>query len=109
MNKSINNNQLRLTNVGETVTLYGWVANKRKFGELNFVDLRDRYGVTQLVFREQIHFSKESVLEVTGLVAERKDKNPNLNTGDIEVIVQEYKVLSTANELPFSIRDDIEV
>lgn len=109
MNKTINNNQLRKTDEGKIVTLYGWVANKRRFGEINFVDLRDRYGITQLVFNSPINFSKESVLEVTGKVAIRKDINSKIDTGDIEIIVQDYKVLSESAELPFSIRDDIDV
>ncbi|QGZ97754.1 aspartate--tRNA ligase [Mycoplasma sp. NEAQ87857] len=109
MNKTINNNQLRKSDIGSKVTLYGFVANKRRFGELNFVDLRDRYGITQLVFNQPIHFSKESVLEVSGTVVERKDVNLNLPTGEIEVVVDDYKVLSSANEIPFQIRDDIEI
>ncbi|WP_324673043.1 aspartate--tRNA ligase [Mycoplasma sp. 888] len=110
MKKTIKNNQLRLENVGQVITLYGWVANKRRFGELNFVDLRDKFGITQLVFKKPISFTKESVLEVTGTVCERKDKNLDLPTGDIEILVDEYKVLSLSKEqLPFQIRDDIEV
>lgn len=109
MKKEIKNNELRIENVGQKVTLYGWVANKRRFGELNFVDLRDKYGITQLVFNKPINFSKESVLEVQGLVVERKDKNPSLETGDIEVVVEDFTILSSAAELPFSIKDEIEV
>ncbi|BBA22134.1 aspartate--tRNA ligase [Mycoplasmopsis bovirhinis] len=110
MTKQINNNQLRKHDIGQDVTLFGWVANKRKFGELNFVDLRDKFGITQLVFNTPINFTKESVLEVTGEVVARKDINYDLPTGEIEIIVKEYKVLSkAANELPFQIRDDIEV
>ncbi|UWV84834.1 aspartate--tRNA ligase [Mycoplasmopsis felis] len=109
MNKTINNNELNLSNLNQEVILYGWVANKRKFGEINFVDLRDKYGITQLVFNEPINFSKESVLEVRGTVKERKDKNYDLPTGEIEVFVQQYKVFSSSKELPFQIRDDIEV
>lgn len=109
MKKTFKNNELNLQHVGQVVTLYGWVLNKRKFGEISFVDLRDKYGVTQLVFNQPIHFSKESVLEVTGKVVRRKDPNPSLKTGDIEIIVQDFKVFSSANELPFAIRDDAEV
>ncbi|SJZ47361.1 aspartate--tRNA ligase [Mycoplasmopsis verecunda] len=110
MKKTIKNNQLRIQNAGEVVTLYGWVANKRKFGEISFVDLRDKFGITQLVFNQPITFTKESVLEVTGVVRERKDKNHDLPTGDIEIAVSEYRVLSQSKEqLPFQIRDDIEV
>ncbi|MBN4084233.1 aspartate--tRNA ligase [Mycoplasma sp. CSL10166] len=109
MNKTIKNNELRLTDVDKEVVLYGWVANKRKFGELSFVDLRDKHGITQLVFKGDIKFNKESVLKVKGIVVERKDKNPNLETGDIEINVLEYEVLSLSKEqLPFQIRDDID-
>ncbi|MGZ9755391.1 aspartate--tRNA ligase [Mycoplasma sp. 246B] len=109
MNKTIKNNELNIRNIGQQVTLYGWVANKRRFGELNFVDLRDKYGITQLVFNQAINFAKESVLEITGQVVKRKDPNVQIPTGQIEVVVSEYKVLSTAKELPFQIRDDIDV
>ncbi|QDF64804.1 amino acid--tRNA ligase-related protein [Mycoplasma nasistruthionis] len=110
MNKQIKNNQLRLSDVNKEVTLYGWVANKRRFGELNFVDLRDKFGITQLVFNTPIHFTKESVLKVTGKVVARKDPNLDLPTGQVEVLVSDYQVLSLSKEqLPFQIRDDIEV
>ncbi|EFF41733.1 aspartate--tRNA ligase [Mycoplasmopsis alligatoris] len=109
MNKTINNNQLRASDIGKKVTLYGFVANKRKFGELSFIDLRDRYGITQLVFKENTTFSRESVLEVTGTVALRKEENKLLETGQIEILVESYKVLSLANDLPFVVRDDVEV
>ncbi|QCZ36510.1 aspartate--tRNA ligase [Mycoplasma nasistruthionis] len=110
MNKQIKNNQLRLSDVNKEVTLYGWVANKRRFGELNFVDLRDKFGITQLVFNTPIHFTKESVLKVTGKVVARKDPNLDLSTGQVEVLVSDYQVLSLSKEqLPFQIRDDIEV
>ncbi|WP_406613729.1 aspartate--tRNA ligase [Mycoplasma corogypsi] len=109
MNKQIYNNELRLKDVGKQVTLYGWVANKRRMGEISFVDLRDKKGITQLKFESDVHFTKESVLEVKGLVVERKDKNPAIETGDIEVVVQEYKVFSESkDQLPFQIRDDID-
>ncbi|WP_338583188.1 aspartate--tRNA ligase [Mycoplasmopsis cynos] len=110
MNKNINNNELRPSDLGKMVRLYGWVQNKRKFGELNFVDLRDKFGITQLVFNSPITFTKESVLEVYGEVVLRKDINRDIATGEIEILVKEYKMLSQAvNELPFQIRDDIDV
>ena len=102
--KKINNGELRIENVGQQVVLHGFVSNKRKMGELNFVDLRDRWGITQLVIKGQsISFSKESVLKVSGTVIERQDKNPNLPTGDIEIDVEKFEVLSTAQQLPFAI------
>ena len=107
--KKVKNNELRMSNVGETVTLYGFVANKRKLGELTFVDLRDRWGITQLVFRGlDVSFSKESVLKVEGTVVERQDKNPNLPTGDIEINVADVEIYSKASQLPFIIHDDLE-
>lgn len=108
--KTINNNALRLKDVDKTVTLYGFVANKRKIGEKMFVDLRDRWGITQLVLQNNLfNFTKESVLEVSGIVKERINKNLDLPTGEIEIFVSDLKVLSLAkNELPFVIHDNLE-
>lgn len=107
--KTINNNQLRISDVNKEVTLYGFVANKRKMGELTFVDLRDRWGITQIVFKGEVpSFSKETVLEVKGIVVERQDKNKNLSTGDIEISVLDTKILSIAEQLPFIIHDELE-
>ncbi|UUD35667.1 aspartate--tRNA ligase [Mycoplasmopsis caviae] len=108
--KYIKNNELRAKDKGKIVTLHGWVANKRRFGEMTFIDLRDRYGITQCVFKSDLNVTKESVMEVTGKVVLRKQKNPNLKTGDIEVLVSKYSIFSQAvEELPFAIRDDIDV
>ncbi|WP_029906115.1 aspartate--tRNA ligase [Mycoplasmopsis opalescens] len=108
--KTINNNELRISNVGQKVTLSGFVANKRRFGELTFIDLRDRYGIIQCVFHEDVHISKESVIEVSGIVSERKQKNANIETGEVEVLVDNWKLFSPSqDELPFAIRDDIDV
>lgn len=107
--KTINNNELRISDVSKEVTLYGFVANKRKMGELTFVDLRDRWGITQIVFRGNVPtFTKESVLEVTGKVVERQDKNKDLPTGDIEIEVADVKVLAVSEQLPFIIHDELE-
>lgn len=107
--KQINNGQLRISDVKKTVTLFGFVANKRKMGELTFVDLRDRWGITQLVIRNtEANFSKESVLEVKGKVVKRQDVNEDLPTGEIEIEVTEYKVLSLAQQLPFIVHDELE-
>lgn len=107
--KSINNGQLRLSDVNKEVTLYGWVANKRKMGEVTFVDLRDRWGFTQIVLRGELPaFTKESVLKVEGKVVERKDKNAELPTGDIEVEVSSLEVLAVSEQLPFIIHDELE-
>ena len=107
--KKINNGQLNINDVNKKVTLYGFVASKRKIGKLTFVDLRDRWGITQLVFEGKIeNFTKESVLKITGKVVERKDKNPNLKTGDIEIMVEKLTIFSKAQTLPFVIKDKLE-
>lgn len=108
-----NNNELRLQNVGEVKTLVGWVSKKRNLGGLVFIDLRDRYGITQLVvypdsvsYQDASLVRNEYVLQVTGVVVERESKNSNLPTGDIELKVSELKILSTAEQPPFLIQDD---
>ncbi|VEU75320.1 lysyl-tRNA synthetase [Mycoplasmopsis maculosa] len=108
--KKIKNNELSLKDLNKKVILHGWVANKRRFGELTFIDLRDRYGITQCVFKKDINVSKESVIEISGVVKKRMTPNLTIPTGKIEVLVKSFKILSEAHaELPFSIRDDIEV
>ncbi len=111
--KTIMNNTLGINNVGEEVTVYGWVSKKRNLGNLIFIDLRDRSGVVQLSFRSgsdayQIAntVKNEYVLKVTGKVVERESKNPNLETGDIEINVEKLEVLNTSSELPFEISDN---
>ena len=111
--KTLNNNSLNIKNVGETVTLYGWVQKKRNLGAVVFIDLRDRSGIVQIVVRDNAKFydvaaslKSESVLKVTGEVCERESKNPNLPTGDIEVEVSELELLNTSKDIPFEISDD---
>ena len=111
MYRSKTNGELRISNVGESVTLAGWVAKKRNFGNLIFIDLRDRYGITQLVFNNEFsetlsNIRNEYVIQVTGKVVERQSKNPNLATGDIEIEVSEVKVVSEAKLPPFIIADE---
>lgn len=111
MNKTHNNNELRIENVNEEVTLIGWVAKRRNFGSLVFIDLRDREGITQLVFDENISneitsVRNEYILEVSGTVMERKDKNPKLATGDIEVKVNKVEIINSANTTPIIIADE---
>lgn len=111
----INKNTIyRLSDVGTNVTLPGWVSKKRNLGGLIFIDLRDRSGIIQLVVKpedtiyelaETLH--SEDVIEVTGTIIERSSKNPNLETGDIEVEVTDIKVLNRAKELPFEIKNDV--
>lgn len=107
--------ELRLTNVGEQVVLAGWVQRLRKMGGMTFVDLRDRYGITQLVFNTETdaalceranRLGREYVLQVTGSVNERFSKNDKISTGDIEVIVNELVVLNESLTPPFTIEDE---
>lgn len=111
MYRTHNNGELRLKDVNSEVTLCGWVAKRRNFGALVFIDLRDRYGITQLVFNEDIatqisDVRNEYVLQVKGTVVERKDKNPKLATGEIEVVVREVKIVNTAITTPMIIADE---
>lgn len=111
MYRTHNNGELRLQDVNSEVTLCGWVAKRRNFGALVFIDLRDRYGITQLVFNEDIatqisDVRNEYVLQVKGTVVERKDKNPKLATGEIEVVVRKVKIVNTAITTPMIIADE---
>jgi aspartyl-tRNA synthetase len=105
--------ELRKDQIGQSVTLAGWVQTVRKFGSITFVDLRDRYGITQLLFGEELNKEltdnppgREFVIQVTGQVAERASKNPQLPTGDIEIKVTGYKILNKSVTPPFTIQDD---
>lgn len=107
--------ELRISNVNQKVTLAGWVQRSRKMGGMTFIDLRDRYGITQLVFNEEVnadlcdqanHLGREYVIQVTGIVNERFSKNSNIPTGEIEIIVAELKVLNTSLTPPFTIEDN---
>ena len=107
--------ELRLSHVGSTVTLSGWVAKVRLMGSMAFVDLRDRYGMTQLSFNEAYsaemlakagELGREYVIQVTGSVAERESKNTGLTTGDIELVVESLVVLNQAKTPPFTIEND---
>jgi aspartyl-tRNA synthetase len=107
--------ELRIANLSQEVVLSGWVQKARKFGGMIFVDLRDRYGITQLVFNQEINaplcneaekLGREWVVQVKGIVAERSNKNPNIPTGDIEIIVSELIVLNPSETPPFTIEND---
>ena len=107
--------ELKISNVGEEVTLAGWVQRTRKMGGMTFVDLRDRYGITQLVFNAETdaslceqsnHLGREYVIQVTGKVSERSSKNNKIPTGDIEIIVSQLNVLNTSEVPPFTIEDE---
>lgn len=107
--------ELRLANAGETVTLAGWVQRARKMGGMTFVDLRDRYGITQLVFNNEVdaqlceaanHLGREFVIQVSGKVSERSSKNANMPTGEIEIIVDSMTLLNKSEVPPFTIEDN---
>ncbi len=106
---------LRMADVNAEVTLSGWVQRTRKMGGMTFVDLRDRYGITQLVFNQEADaalcdeankLGREYVIQVVGEVAERSNKNTHIDTGDIEVLVQEMSVFSKSETPPFTIEDN---
>lgn len=110
--KKNNNTDFNINNVGERVTLYGWVAKVRNLGGVIFIDLRDRSGIIQVIvnpdntcYEVAGSLKNEYVVEITGKIVERESKNPNLKTGDIEVIAEELNLLNTSIELPFSITD----
>ena len=106
--------QLRAENVNETVTLAGWVQKVRNLGAMTFIDLRDRYGITQIVVEEHsdaairetaAKLGREYVLQVTGRVIERESKNPKMATGDIEIVASQIKILNDAQTPPFTIEE----
>lgn len=107
--------ELRIANVGEEVTLAGWVQRSRKMGGMTFIDLRDRYGITQLVFNEaddkdlcdrSNKLGREFCIQVKGVVSERQSKNSKISTGDIEILVRHLVVLSPSLTPPFTIEDN---
>jgi aspartyl-tRNA synthetase len=107
--------ELRIENKSNKVTLAGWVQRVRELGAMTFIDLRDRYGITQLVFNQEINpelceqanrLGREFVLQIVGIVAERSNKNKNIATGDIEIIVSELNILNESATPPFTIEDE---
>ena len=108
-------NELRMENIGEEVTMSGWISKVRDLGHFVFIDLRDRYGITQVLLNEEVSgselfeearkYKNEWVLKVTGVVAERSSKNKNIPTGDIEIEAKKIEVLSRAKQLPFEISE----
>ena len=107
--------ELRISDVGAEVTLAGWVQRIRKMGGMTFVDLRDRYGITQLVFNEEADaalcdaankLGREYVIQATGQVNERYNKNPKMPTGDVEIIVTKLTVLNASQTPPFTIENN---
>lgn len=107
--------ELRITDCGTEVTLSGWVQRTRKMGGMTFVDIRDRYGITQVVFNNEINedlcnnankLGREFVVQISGMVSERSSKNANIPTGEIEIIANSLKVLNKSEVPPFTIEDN---
>ena len=105
--------ELRISDINKEVILAGWVQTIRKFGSITFIDLRDRYGISQLLFNEKLTeqldknpLGREFVLQVKGTVNERSNKNKNIPTGDIEILVSSFQVLNKSAVPPFTIQDD---
>jgi aspartyl-tRNA synthetase len=105
--------ELRSSHIGSEVTLAGWVQTIRKFGSITFTDLRDRYGITQLLFNEQLNsrldetpLGREYVIQVKGKVIERSNKNPKLSTGDVEVEVMDFAIMNISSVPPFTIEEE---
>src|SRR6186713_821120 len=107
--------ELRITDVQQQITLCGWVQRSRDLGGLTFIDLRDRYGISQLVFNMDTNaalcerarkLGREFVIKVTGKVKERESKNLNMPTGEIEIIVEEFEILNEAITPPFTIEEN---
>ena len=115
MHRSHTCGELRGTHIGQSVTLSGWVQRSRDLGGMTFVDLRDRYGITQLVFNLDTDESlclaarklgREFVVKVTGKVIERSSKNAKMPTGDIEIAVSKLTILNESKTPPFTIEDE---
>ena len=115
MYRTNNCGELRIENVGQKVTLAGWVQGVHNLGALTFVDLRDRYGITQLAFNEDAkdglnekaaRLGREYVVQAVGVVAERYSKNKKIPTGDVEIIVEELNIISESATPPFTIEDN---
>ena len=107
--------ELNLKNQGQSITLSGWVQNLREFGKLTFLDLRDRYGITQIVFnaeenevlyKKSLELNREFVIQIKGSVKERENKNLNIPTGEIEIIASDLTILNSSEIPPFTIIDD---
>ena len=114
MYRTHTNGELRISDVGKKVCLCGWVQRSRDLGGMTFVDLRDRYGITQVVFNMETNadlcakartLGREFVVQIKGKVAERSNKNNKIPTGDIEIIANEINILNPAKTPPFTIED----
>ena len=107
--------ELRIENLGQEVSLSGWIAKNRDFGSLTFIDLRDRYGITQIAFNEEVNASlieqirktgREFVIQVKGNVVERSNKNTNIPTGEIEIQATQVEILNPSKVPPFTIETE---
>ena len=111
MGRTHNNGELSEKNIDEQVSLLGWVAKKRNLGSLVFIDLRDRYGITQIICDESFNkitssIRNEYIISVVGKVAKRESVNPDLKTGQIEIIASEIEIINTANTTPLIVADE---
>ena len=115
MYRTHNCGELRISDLGKEITLAGWIAKNRDFGGMTFTDLRDRYGITQLAFNEETNADlvsevrktgREFVVQVKGKVVERSNKNGNIPTGEVEVMVQDFTVLNASKTPPFTIENE---
>ena len=115
MYRTVNNGELRKEHIGKKVTMCGWVQKSRDLGGMTFIDLRDRYGITQLVFNIESDsnlyeiakgLGREFVIQIHGIVIKRESINTEILTGEIEVEVKELKILNTSKVPPFTIEDD---
>jgi len=113
MYRTHNCGELRAGHIGNDITLAGWVQTIRKFGSITFVDLRDRYGLTQLLFNEGLNsrldatpLGREFVIQARGMVRERSNKNAKLPTGDIEIVVADFTIMNNAGTPPFTIEEE---
>ena len=115
MYRTHNNGELRIKNIDQKVKLCGWIQKSRDLGGMTFVDLRDRYGITQLAFNEELNKSlsekarslnREWVVEIEGIVSERSNKNQKINTGEIEIEIEKLTILNKSKTPPFTIEDE---
>ncbi|MGB1318842.1 MAG: OB-fold nucleic acid binding domain-containing protein, partial [Flavobacteriales bacterium] len=115
MHRSHTCGELRAEHIGSEVTLSGWVQKGRDLGGMTFIDLRDRYGITQIAFNMEVNeelclkarsLGREFVVKITGKVAERESKNSKMSTGDVEIIAGSLEVLNAAKTPPFTIEND---
>lgn len=114
MKRTHNCNQLNISNVNQEVTLKGWIKKIRKMGQITFIDLRDFYGITQIVVGENKqelinNLKPEYVISITGKVIERKSKNADIPTGEIEIEVKNIELINKSELTPFVIENDVEV